>query len=478
MKRFYVTSPIFYPNAQPHMGHAYTTLLCDVLVRYHKTLGEETYFLTGTDEHTEKVIQAAKAQKQQPEQYLEDIVARFKDLYTRLDIQYDQFIRTSDQTIHWPGAIEMWKRLYQAGDLYKSSYTGLYCIGHEAFMTEKELVNGRCPDHGTAPEKITEENWFFRLKKYAPQIKELIEDNKLLIIPDSRKKEILSFVASGLVDVSFSRPKEKMTRGIPVPNDPSQTMYIWVDALTNYITALGFGRGENLMYFWPGTHIIGKDILRFHTVFWPAMLLSANLTLPKTVFVHGTIISGGKKMSKTIGNVISPYEMIERYGKDATRYLLLKHVHPYEDTDITWEHLDEWYTAHLAKGIGNTLSRVMKLAQHLESPIAEVTRAWAIDQSKKNNWKNLLQEDFRFDQALDQALVLPATKIDKFINENKPFETIKVDKNRAIRDISKALEGLLEIGEALKPFMPSTSDAILNAVHNNKKPETLFPRKD
>ncbi|KKW44143.1 MAG: Methionine-tRNA ligase, partial [Parcubacteria group bacterium GW2011_GWA2_56_21] len=349
---FFVTSPIFYPNAQPHLGHAYTTLLCDVLARHHRLVGDEAYFLTGTDEHTEKVVQAAKAQGQKPEEYLEEIVARFKNLYQKLDISYDQFIRTSDQKIHLPGAIEMWNRLVTAGDLYKSSYIGLYCVGHEAFMTEKELVDGLCPDHGMAPEKVTEVNWFFRLSKYASQIEKFIADGTLPIIPESRKKEILSFIRSGVQDVSFSRPKEKMTWGIPVPNDPGQTMYIWVDALTNYITALGFGRGEELMRFWPGMHVIGKDILRFHTVFWPAMLLSANLPLPKMVFVHGTIISNGKKMSKTLGNVINPYELIKKYGTDATRYLLLRHVHSTEDTDVTWEKLDEWYTANLTNGLG------------------------------------------------------------------------------------------------------------------------------
>lgn len=459
------------------MGHAYTTLLCDVLTRYHKSRGDDAYFLTGTDEHTEKVVQAARTQGKIPEEYLEEIVTRFQDLYKKLDIQYDQFIRTSDRTIHWPGAIEMWNRLYKAGDLYKSSYTGLYCVGHEAFITQKELVNGKCPDHGTAPEEVAEENWFFRLSKYAPKIEEMIEDGTLHIIPESRKKEILSFIRAGVEDVSFSRPKEKMTWGIPVPNDPGQTMYIWVDALTNYISALGFGCGEDRMYLWPGMHIIGKDILRFHAVFWPAMLLSANVSLPKLILVHGTIISDGKKMSKTLGNIISPYEMIERYGKDATRYLLIRHIHPLEDTDITWERLDEWYTAHLVNGIGNTVSRVMKLAQtHLDGFKEENYIAWVIDQSENNDWKRLLGEEFRFDQALDQVLVLSASRIDEFVDETKPFEKIKENPEQAKNDIARSVGGLFEIAQALESFMPSTSQKILKAIRENKKPENLFPR--
>ena len=471
---FFVTSPIFYPNAQPHLGHAYTTLLCDVLARHHRLVGDEAYFLTGTDEHTEKVVQAAKAQGQKPEEYLEEIVARFKNLYQKLDISYDQFIRTSDQKIHLPGAIEMWNRLVTAGDLYKSSYIGLYCVGHEAFMTEKELVDGLCPDHGMAPEKVTEVNWFFRLSKYASQIEKFIADGTLPIIPESRKKEILSFIRSGVQDVSFSRPKEKMTWGIPVPNDPGQTMYIWVDALTNYITALGFGRGEELMRFWPGMHVIGKDILRFHTVFWPAMLLSANLPLPKMVFVHGTIISNGKKMSKTLGNIINPYELIKKYGTDATRYLLLRHVHSTEDTDVTWEKLDEWYTANLTNGLGNLIARVMQMATtYLQGPVEMTPET----QSDTDVAAHL--EKFEFNHAMD-SIWERIGHDDALIAIEKPFAGVKSDeenvRDEALLIIKKLVRELHAIATDLEPFMPSTSAQIKEAVLAHKKPENLFPR--
>ena len=471
---FFVTSPIFYPNAQPHLGHAYTTLLCDVLARHHRLVGDEAYFLTGTDEHTEKVVQAAKAQGQKPEEYLEEIVARFKNLYQKLDISYDQFIRTSDQKIHLPGAIEMWNRLVTAGDLYKSSYIGLYCVGHEAFMTEKELVDGLCPDHGMAPEKVTEVNWFFRLSKYASQVEKFIADGTLPIIPESRKKEILSFIRSGVQDVSFSRPKEKMTWGIPVPNDPGQTMYIWVDALTNYITALGFGRGEELMRFWPGMHVIGKDILRFHTVFWPAMLLSANLPLPKMVFVHGTIISNGKKMSKTLGNIINPYELIKKYGTDATRYLLLRHVHSTEDTDVTWEKLDEWYTANLTNGLGNLIARVMQMATtYLQGPVEMTPET----QSDTDVAAHL--EKFEFNHAMD-SIWERIGHDDALIAIEKPFAGVKSDeenvRDEALLIIKKLVRELHAIATDLEPFMPSTSAQIKEAVLAHKKPENLFPR--
>ncbi|MEK7179129.1 MAG: methionine--tRNA ligase, partial [Patescibacteria group bacterium] len=358
VKNFYITTPIFYPNANPHMGHAYTTLSCDVLARYHRLAGHDTYFLTGTDEHTEKVIQAAKEHNQDPEKYLEDVVARFKNLYKDLNISYDQFVRTSDQTVHWPGAIEMWNRLVASGDIYKGEYSGLYCVGCEAFLTEKELVDGMCPNHNKVPERVTEENYFFRLSKYALKLEQIISSDTIRIFPAARKNEALSFIKGGLDDVSFSRPKEKMSWGIPVPGDSSQTMYIWVDALSNYITALGFGRDNANIRFWPGMHVIGKDILRFHAIYWPAMLLSAKIPLPHTIFVHGLITSGGRKMSKTLGNIVDPFTVMNEYGTDALRYYLARQVHPFEDSDFTMEKFKEAYNANLVNGLGNFVARV------------------------------------------------------------------------------------------------------------------------
>jgi len=471
--RFYVTSPIFYPNAEPHLGHAYTALLCDVLVRYHKTLGDETYFLTGTDENSEKIVQAAEKLGEDPAAYLENTVQRFKDLYALLDIAYDQFIRTSDREMHWPGAIEMWKRLHEAGDLYTSSYAGLYCVGHEAFLPEKELdENGLCPDHGTAPEQVTEENWFFKLSKYALEIEKFILSGALPITPETRKNEVLSFLHSGVEDVSFSRPAEKMTWGIPVPGDETQKMYVWIDALSNYISALGFGRGEELMRFWPGLHVLGKDILRFHAVFWPAMLLSAKLPLPKQLFVHGTIISDGRKMSKTLGNVISPYELVERYGKDATRYLLLRHVHPFEDTDITWERLDEWYTAGLVNGLGNFVSRVMKLAEQHISPIV-------ISDKKESLAVRGALHLFNFSAAVGILEGVIAEE-DEFIQRSEPFKKIKSEKveekKQGVADIERLVRQTAWVAQQLAAFMPETSEKILMAIRDNQKPENLFPR--
>jgi len=470
-KTFYVTSPIFYPNAAPHLGHAYTTLLCDILARYHRLSGFETYFLTGTDEHTEKVVKAALSVGQKPPAYLEEVVTRFKELYVHLDISYDQFIRTSDQTVHWPGVIEMWERLARAGDIYKSTYTGLYCAGCEAFLTEKDLVDGKCPDHGIEPEQLKEENYFFRLSKYTQAIKEKIVSDELRIVPGTRKNEILSLLNEGLQDVSFSRPKEKMTWGIPVPGDETQTMYIWMDALTNYITALGFGRGEERMYFWPGMHVLGKDILRFHAAFWPAMLLSAGLPLPKALLVHGFITSGGKKMSKTLGNVIDPEELLAEYGTDAVRYFLARHISPFEDGDITREGFKAAYNADLANGLGNLAARIMQLAQtHLSEPVkvqwkpfpkefADAMEKFEINKAAEYVWSRI--------QALDQRITAEA-----------PFKVIKTDPARGTELITDLVHELAAIDLMLEPILPQTSKKIIDAIMANKKPENLFLRKD
>lgn len=471
-KTFYITTPIFYPNAELHMGHAYTTILCDILARYHRLQDEETYFLTGSDEHTEKVIRAANKVGEEPAAYLNTIIAKFKDLYGKLDISYDQFIRTSDRDIHWPGAQMMWRQLVEAGDIYKSAYSGLYCVGHEAFMTEKELVDGKCPDHNEAPEVIEEENYFFRLSKYTDIVKEKIEKDELRILPPERKNEILALLNNGLEDISFSRPKEKMTMGIPVPDDPEQIMYVWCDALTNYITALGYGRETELFHtFWPANiHVVGKDILRFHTAIWPAMLLAAGLPLPKTVLVHGMITSGGKKMSKTLGNVINPNELIDTYGAEAVRYFLARHISVFNDGDITKERFHEAYTADLVNGIGNLTNRILKMSEtHLIDGVE-------------------MQEDVppvEYMQAFSDANVPEATtyvwsriaELDQKIQETEPFKLVKTDPEKAQEIIRKLVIGLHEIAVLLAPILPQTSDKIRDAIAKNKKPEEpLFGR--
>jgi methionyl-tRNA synthetase len=474
-KTFYLTTPIFYPNAKLHMGHAYTTTVSDILVRYSRLRGAETYFLTGSDENTQKMVDAARKAGQEPLQFLDEIVANFKNLFGELGISYDQFIRTTDQIVHWPGAQAIWQKLVQAGDIYKKEYEGLYCVGHEAFITEKDLIDGKCPDHGTVPEFIKEENYFFKLSKYTDEIRTRIENDELQVVPATRKHEILTFLAGGLEDVSFSRPRKSdwpAGLGIPVPGDESQVMYVWCDALSNYITALGYGRDEELYKkFWPGMHVIGKDILRFHAAIWPGMLLSAGLPLPKTLLVHGFITSGGKKMSKSLGNVIDPEELLAEYGVDATRYYLTRHISPFEDGDITREHFKEMYNANLANGLGNLVARIMKLAEdHLEGGTRPEPAGFPknyTDAFETFDVKGAIDEAFRYVQHLDQK-----------ITDTQPFKVIKEDKEAGKKLIFDLTQELYVVGRMLNPFMPNTSEAIKKAVVENKKPENLFSRKD
>ena len=478
-KTFYLTTPIFYPNAKLHLGHAYTMTLSDALVRHHRGLGEKTYFLAGSDENTQKMVDAAAKAGTEPMAFLDGIVQNFMALYSSLDISYNQFIRTSDAKMHWPGAQALWNSIFAAGDLYKKEYEGLYCVDHEAFITEKDLIDGKCPDHGTTPEHLREENYFFRLSRYADILKEKIESGELNIVPQSRKKEILSFIASGLEDVSFSRPRRPSWPaglGIPVPEDDSQIMYVWCDALSNYITALGFGRDDSLYReFWPAdVHIIGKDILRFHAAIWPAMLLSAGLPLPKALFVHGFITSGGKKMSKTLGNIIDPEELITVYGADAVRYFLLRHISPFEDGDITREGFKDAYTANLTNGLGNLVARVMQMATtHLQSSV-EMTNETRSDPDVAAHL-----ERFEFNRAMD-SIWERIGHADALIAIKKPFVGIKSDeasvRDEALLIIKKLVRELNAIATDLEPFMPSTSAQIKEAVCTHKKPENLFPR--
>ena len=476
-KKFYVTTPIFYPNANLHLGHAYVTTLCDVLARYHRLMGESTYFLTGSDENAQTVVQGAhKAGKEFKEFVDEKVENNFKPLFTALNISNDQFIRTSDKEKHWPGAIALWKKLVEAGDIYKKEYEGLYCVGHEAFITEKELVDGKCPDHGTEPERTKEENYFFRLSKYTGAIKEKIESNELHVLPMGRRNEILSLLEQGLQDVSFSRPKAKVPVGIPVPDDDTQVMYVWCDALSNYITALGYGRDDALYQeFWAGNerrvHVIGKDILRFHAALWPGMLLSAGLPLPKTILVHGMIISGGKKMSKTRGNVVDPFELLQEYGIDAVRYFLSRHVSPLDDSDITPELLKDAYNADLANGLGNLSSRIMTLAQtHLEQGTRPEVAGFPSEYTEA-------MEKFEINKAAEYIWQRIAA-LDQIITETAPFKLVKVDPEAGKKIIFNLTQELYLIGRMLNPIMPATNEAIKKAVVENKKPENLFPRKD
>ncbi len=474
MKKFYITSPIFYPNANLHMGNVYTVVVCDILARAHKLQGEEVYFLTGSDENTAKILTTVREMGQSLEQYLTDVTDNFKKVYASLGISYDQFIQTSDRDKHWPGAIAMWNKLVEAGDIYKSKYTGLYCVGCETFYTEKDLVDGTCPIHLTVPEKIEEENYFFRLSKYTEQIKEKITSDELQITPTGRKNEILALLDRDLEDVSFSRSRTHVPHGIPVPNDPDQVIYVWCDALVNYISALGYGGGDNDLFkkFWPAdAHVIGKDILRFHAAIWPAMLLSAGLPLPKSLLVHGLLTSGGQKMSKTLGNVIDPLMLVSEYGTDAVRYYFARETSLFEDGDVTLEKFKDAYNANLANGLGNLVSRVMKMVQdNLDAPIH-------IHDHKDEIFFDFLNK-FEIGKACDYVW-LQIGLLDQHIQETQPFKVVKTDKEMGKKMIEGVVAKLYEIASLLEPILPETAEKIKKLIAENKSPEApLFLRKE
>jgi methionyl-tRNA synthetase len=475
-KTFYITTPIFYPNANLHMGHAYTVTITDILARAHKLQGDETYFLTGSDENTGKILASLSEKNQTLEEYLSGVTDAFKDLYATLDISYDQFIRTSDKEKHWPGAIALWNKLVEAGDIYKSKYVGLYCTSCETFYTEKDLIDGKCPIHLTVPEKIEEENYFFKLSKYTQSIKEKIESKELNIVPDTRKNEILALLERGLEDVSFSRPIKAVPHGIPVPNDSEQVIYVWCDALVNYISALGYGRTDDELFqkFWPANvHVIGKDILRFHSAIWPAMLLSAGLPLPKALLVHGLITSGGHKMSKSLGNVVDPHDLIREYGAEAVRYYLAREISTFEDGDLTIEKFKEAYNANLANGLGNLTARIMKMAGGLKYEVRSTKYEEFGDEYKK------AIEEFNINKAMD-VVWQKIGDTDKKIQETTPFKLVKNDetKEEGEKIIKELVSELYFISELLTPFLPDTAEKIQSAIRENKMPDTLFPRKD
>ncbi|MDO8600339.1 MAG: methionine--tRNA ligase [bacterium] len=503
-KKFYITTAIDYVNAKPHIGHALEKIQADVLARYRRLKGDEVWFLTGTDEHGAKIARAAAAQQMLGEPrpdiksgreappeviraFVDENAEHFRALKQALNLSWDDFIRTSDEKRHWPGAQKLWLKLHEAGDLYKKKYRGLYCVGHEAFVTEKDLVDGKCRDHQKEPEVIEEENYFFRLSKYTKEIQARIKNKELRIIPETRQNEILSLLESGLEDVSFSRPRKDLSWGIPVPNDSEHTMYVWCDALTNYITAIGYGSDQSAFEKrWPtDVHVIGKDILRFHAAIWPGMLLSAGLPLPKSIFVHGFITVDGDKMSKTVGNVIDPIELVKKYGTDAVRYFLLREIPSGEDGDFSIQKFEERYNGDLANGIGNLVARVATLGEKI-SPISFDFGKDVDAEIKKESERAFKTYEANFEYIqLHNALGAVGELVsfsDKYINEKKPWSiTDEKELRRVITNVSYCIGAIANL---LEPFLPETARKIKeqisfeDSVVKIKKEGNLFPRLD
>lgn len=476
MSARYITTTLPYVNADPHIGFALELVQADALVRTWRAQGDDVFFNTGTDEHGQKIFEAAKKAEQDIETYVNHYATEFRKLKEALNLDSPTFVRTTDAT-HIAAAEEMWRRCFANGDIYEKEYEGLYCVGHEAFVTKKELVDGKCPEHGKEPQVLKEKNYFFKFKKYAPFLLEYLSRPDS-IVPEWRRQEAIKFVEGGLEDFSISREKERLSWGIPVPGDDSQVMYVWFDALTNYISTLSWPdeKGDFKKYWKEGQtlQMAGKDQVRFQSLIWQAMLKSADVKPTDTVFYHGFITSGGQKMSKTLGNVINPHDLVKKYGTDATRYLLLRHTSPFDDSDITLEAIHEHYTAHLTNGLGNLVARVMKLAEaHIDSP------AQLVDKDSYVNAANLHIDEhirkFEFNRALDEVWNM-IQALDEAINKREPFKLVKESPDEGKAMISDMAAHVYGIGSVLAPFMPDTSEKILNAVRNNKKPENLFPR--
>ncbi|VAW32696.1 Methionyl-tRNA synthetase [hydrothermal vent metagenome] len=470
----YITTTLPYVNSDPHVGFAVELLQADALARIWRKQGEEVFFNTGTDEHGQKIFQKSQQAGQDVQEYVNHYASEFDRLKKVLNLSYDNFVRTTDKK-HIVAAQEFWDLCKANGDIYKKKYSGLYCVGDEMFLRDSDLVDGKCPNHPNMdPVEIEEENYFFALSKYQEYLEEYLARSET-VLPDWRRTEALNFVRSGLEDLSISREKARLSWGIPVPDDDGQVMYVWFDALVNYISALGWSADERGLFkkFWEDGYtlqVAGKDQIRFQSILWQAMLKSAGLSATDTVLYHGFVTSDGHKMSKSIGNVISPYELVEKYGTDATRYILLRHIHPTDDTDITWERMDEWYTANLVNGLGNLVARVMKLAEmHLEKPLKPEEKT-----TFNKEYTDAL-EGYRLNEMIDY-IWSRIQNLDEKITKKEPFKVVKTNLEKGREIISECVFELYDISNLIYPFLPQTSDIIKNAVLENKKPDNIFPR--
>ncbi len=478
-KSFYITTTLPYVNAEPHIGFALEIIQADALARYERSkLGaENVFFNTGSDEHGQKIFEAAGKSGEDVRQYVDRYAQSFEKLKGALNLSYDRFIRTTDED-HVKAAEEMWRRCQAAGDIYEKEFEGLYCVGCERYLTERDMQGGTCVIHGTEPKLLKEKNWFFKFSKYEKALLEYLS-NPRVIIPDWRREEAINFVNEGLEDFSISREKSRLSWGIPVPGDETQVMYVWFDALTNYISTLGWpNEGGNFEKFWQNGHVLqlaGKDQVRFQSLMWQAMLMSAKVKNTDQVFYHGFINSGGQKMSKSLGNVLSPFDLVEKYGTDATRYLLLRHVHSTEDTDVTGEKLDEWYEAHLVNGLGNLTSRIMKMATTYGVVLGsnEKIKEFMKEAVPRSYYEAL--ESYDFNRALDH-IWSRVSWLDEHIQKTEPFKLIKTDEEAAKKIVLELQEKLWMVGSLLAPFMPETSKAVLELIETHVSPQPLFPR--
>ncbi len=480
-KKLYIATAIPYVNGTPHIGNAIDYLLADIWARYQRQNGHEVRFEVGTDEHGNKIAAKAAQEGVSPQVYADKMYVNFENLMKKMGTTYTDFIRTTDP--HHVQAVQyIWTKLQPY--IYKGKYEGWYCVGHEAFFTDKEvqMTNGVCPDHNTPYEKISEENYYFKASAFTDQIRQAVNDGTMKIVPDFRKNEFLELIKDGLQDVSVSRPKKNLSWGIEVPGDPEQIMYVWLDALSNYITVLGYPDNQSWQEYWPAdVQVIGKDILRFHAGIWPAMLLGLSLELPKVLLTHGHVNVGGTKMSKTIGNVVDPNDIIDNYGVDAFRYFFARHIPTLEDGDFTWEKFEGAYNGELGNDLGNLIQRVASMVVKYQAGVIGESQQNEHDMSAYHDAMNGLE----FNKAIDEVWSM-VRSLNQYIDNVKPWDVAKQigkdsDAEAHLAEILSHCAGsLIQIGDLLLPFMPTTAAAIHSIFESGvivASDGVLFPKK-
>ena len=477
-KNLYITTAIPYANGTPHIGNALDYLLADIWTRYQKQNGHEVRFQVGTDEHGNKIAAKAAENNMDAQAYVDSTYGNFKVLMSAVGADYTDFIRTTDG--HHKGAVQyIWQQLEKNGHIYKGSYEGWYCQGCEAFVTDKEATanNGICPDHNQPYQRLQEDNYYLRSSTFTDQVREAIEKNKMRIVPEFRKKEFLELIKDGLKDVSISRPRKNLSWGVSVPGDDSQVMYVWLDALSNYITVLGYPDRPEWRDYWPAdVQVVGKDILRFHAGIWPAMLLGLGLDLPKVLMVHGHIVVSGAKMSKSVGNVVDPMEIIKNYGVDAFRYYFSRNIPTLDDGDFTWEKFENAYNNELGNDLGNLVQRVAAMIKRYQSGVIGDAPRPEHDMAPYRN----AMRDFEFNKAMDEVW-LTVRSLNQYLENVKPWEIAKkIEKEPEEAEhleevLAYASSTLLQVADLVTPFMPTTAATINATFASGVVPDTLTP---
>jgi methionyl-tRNA synthetase len=479
-KKLYITTAIPYVNGTPHIGNALDYLLADIWTRYQKQNGHEVRFQVGTDEHGNKIAAKASELGLEPKAYTDQTYVNFENLMKKMGASYTDFVRTTDQH-HISSVQYIWQKL--SPYIYKGKYEGWYCVGCECFVSDKEATenNGVCPDHNQPYQRLSEENYYFKASAFSEKVRQAIESDEMQIVPEFRKKEFLELMKDGLQDVSISRPKKSLSWGVPVPDDPNSVMYVWLDALSNYITVIGYPDQQGWQEYWPAdVQIVGKDIMRFHAGLWPAMLLGLGLDLPRKLLVHGFVNSSGAKMSKTVGNVIDPIQVIDSYGVDAFRYYFSRHIPTLDDGDFTWEKFETAYNTELANDLGNLMQRLASMITRYSAGVIGDVSHGEHDTSVYHE----SMESLHFDKAVDEVWAM-IRSLNQYIENVKPWEIAKkVGKDPEaevhLNDVlAYSVAALLQVGDLLVPFLPATAEKIHQTFESGKiiTPEgVLFPR--